>query len=55
MKIKVEDTQERLSSHMAIERLVQIGVIHTTYESLLFKLTVNVKNPHFKAISALVK
>ena len=40
---------------MAIERLVQAGVIPTTYESLLFELTVNAKNPNFKAISALVK
>ena len=40
---------------MAIERLVQAGVIPTTYESILFELTVNAKNPVFKAISNLVK
>jgi nicotinamidase-related amidase len=40
---------------MAIERLVQAGVIPTTYESLLFELTVNAKSPVFKEISALVK
>jgi nicotinamidase-related amidase len=39
----------------AIQRLVQAGVIPTTYESLLFELTVNAKNPVFKGISALVK
>jgi len=40
---------------MAIERLVQAGVIPTTYESILFELTVNAKNPIFKQISSLVK
>lgn len=40
---------------MAIERLVQAGVIPTTYESILFELTVNAKNPVFKEISQLVK
>ncbi len=40
---------------MAIERLVLAGVIPTTYESLLFELTLSSKNPNFKAISALVK
>lgn len=40
---------------MAIERLVQAGVIPTTYESILFELTVNAKNPVFKEISNLVK
>lgn len=40
---------------MAIERLVQAGVIPTTYESLLFELTINAKHPVFKQISALVK
>lgn len=39
----------------AIQRLVQAGVIPTTYESLLFELTVNAKNPVFKEISKLVK
>ena len=40
---------------MAIERLVQAGVIPTTYESLLFELTINAKSPVFKQISSLVK
>lgn len=40
---------------MAVQRLIQAGVVPTTYESLLFELTVNSKNPNFKAISALVK
>jgi nicotinamidase-related amidase len=40
---------------MAIKRLIQAGVIPTTYESLLFELTVNAKNPVFKEISKLVK
>ena len=40
---------------MAIERMVQAGVIPTTYESILFELTLNAKNPVFKEISALVK
>ncbi len=40
---------------MAITRLVQAGVIPTTYESLLFELTLNSKNPKFKIISSLVK
>ena len=40
---------------MAITRLVQAGVIPTTYESLLFELTLNAKNPVFKEISNLVK
>ena len=48
-------SREQHNSIMAIERLVQAGVIPTTYESLLFELTVNAKNPNFKAISALVK
>ena len=40
---------------MAIKRMIQAGVIPTTYESLLFELTVNAKNPVFKEISKLVK
>jgi len=48
-------SREQYNSIMAIERLVQAGVIPTTYESLLFELTISAKNPNFKAISALVK
>lgn len=40
---------------MAIQRLIQAGVIPTTYESLLFELTVNAKHPKFKEVSKLVK
>ncbi len=40
---------------VAISRLIQAGVIPTTYESLLFELTVNAKHPVFKEISQLVK
>lgn len=40
---------------IAIQRMIQAGVIPTTYESLLFELTVNAKNPVFKEISKLVK
>jgi len=40
---------------MAIERMVQAGVIPTTYESILFELTLTAKSPVFKEISKLVK
>ncbi|WP_321312450.1 hydrolase [Halarcobacter sp.] len=40
---------------IAIQRLIQAGVIPTTYESLLFELTENAKHPVFKEISKLVK
>ena len=40
---------------MAIERLVQAGVIPTSYESILFELTVHSKHEAFKTISSLVK
>ena len=39
----------------AIKRLIQSGVIPTTYESILFELTLDAKNPCFKEISSLVK
>ena len=48
-------SREQYNSVMAIERLIQAGVIPTTYESLLFELTRNAKDPNFKVISALVK
>lgn len=48
-------SRKQKDTDMAISRLVQAGVIPTTYESLLFELTVNAKNPVFKEISALVK
>ena len=49
------NTRKEKDKEMAIMRLVQAGVIPTTYESLLFELTVNEKNPCFKEISSLVK
>lgn len=39
----------------AVQRLIQAGVIPTTYESLLFELTGDSKDPLFKNISALIK
>ncbi|WP_294965864.1 hydrolase [Sulfurimonas sp.] len=48
-------SRAQYNTTMAIERLVQAGVIPTTYESILFELTVNAKNPVFKEISNLVK
>jgi len=41
--------------NVAITRLVQAGVIPTTYEALLFELTLNSEHESFKEISALVK
>ena len=40
---------------MAIKRLIQAGVVPTTYESILFELTLDSKNPNFKEISSLIK
>ena len=48
-------SRKQNDTDMAITRLVQAGVIPTTYESLLFELTVNAKHPQFKGISSLVK
>ena len=48
-------SRKQKDTDMAITRLVQAGVIPTTYESLLFELTLNAKNPVFKEISSLVK
>ena len=48
-------SRKQNDTDVAIQRLVQAGVIPTTYESLLFELTVNAKNPVFKEISSLVK
>lgn len=49
------NSRKEKDKEMAITRLIQAGVIPTTYESLLFELTVNAKNPVFKEISKLVK
>ncbi|MFX4243335.1 isochorismatase family protein, partial [Aliarcobacter butzleri] len=48
-------SRAKLDHKMAIKRLIQVGVIPTTYESILFELTVDAKNPNFKAISNLIK
>ena len=49
------NSRKEKDKDMAIKRMIQAGVIPTTYESLLFELTVNAKNPVFKEISKLVK
>lgn len=43
------------NKEMAIQRMIQAGVIPTTFESVLYELLGNAKAPEFKAISALVK
>lgn len=48
-------SRKKLDHKMAISRLVQAGVIPTTYESILFELTVDSKNSRFKEISSLIK
>lgn len=48
-------SRKQRDTDVAFERLIQAGVIPTTYESILFELTVNAKNPVFKEISSLVK
>ena len=48
-------SRKQNDTDVAIARLIQAGVIPTTYESLLFELTLNAKNPVFKEISSLVK
>ncbi len=48
-------SRKQIDKKVAIKRMIQAGVIPTTYESLLFELTVNAKNENFKEISKLVK
>lgn len=48
-------SRTELNTQIALRRLEQAGVILSTYESILFELTVNAKNPVFKEISSLVK
>ncbi|MGM0520379.1 MAG: hydrolase [Campylobacterota bacterium] len=48
-------SRKQKDTDMAIKRMIQLGVIPTTYESILFELTLNAKNPAFKEISKLVK
>ena len=40
---------------MALKRAVREGAFITTYEGVLYELTVGAANPHFKAISKLTK
>ncbi|MDO5132443.1 MAG: isochorismatase family protein [Eubacteriales bacterium] len=40
---------------MAIQRAIQEDILVTTAEALLFELTVDSRNPHFREISTLVK
>ncbi len=49
------NSRKESDKQVAIDRMIQAGVIPTTYESLLFELTVNAKNENFKEISKLVK
>ncbi len=49
------NSRKEADKEMAIRRMIQAGVIPTTYESLLFELTVNAKHPKFKEVSKLVK
>jgi len=48
-------SRTKLDHKIAIKRLIQAGVMPTTYESILFELTLDAKNPNFKAISSLIK
>lgn len=48
-------SRTKLDHKMAIKRLIQAGAIPTTYESILFELTLDAKNPNFKEISSLIK
>jgi len=49
------NSRKAKDNDMAIKRLIQMGAIVTTYESLLFELTTDAKNAMFKEISKLVK
>lgn len=49
------NSRKQNDNDMAIQRMIQAGVIPTTYESLLFELTLNAKHPSFKEVSKLVK
>lgn len=43
------------NKEIAIQRMIQAGVIPTSFESVLYELLGSAKAPEFKAISALVK
>jgi len=53
--INCSGSRTELDHTIAIKRLIQAGVMPTTYESILFELTLDAKNPNFKAISSLIK
>lgn len=48
-------SRKQNDTDVAINRMVQAGVIPTSYESLLFELTVDAKHEKFKEIAKLVK
>lgn len=49
------DSRKKNDKEVAIQRMIQAGVIPTTYESLLFELCESAKNEVFKEISKIVK
>lgn len=48
-------SRKELDKKIAIKRMMQEGVLITSYESLLFMLLKDAKNEHFKEISKLIK
>jgi nicotinamidase-related amidase len=48
-------SRKKLDHEMAIDRLVQAGIIPTTIESVLFELMVQAGTPEFKQISQMIK
>lgn len=48
-------SRKELDKEIALKRLERENIIFTTYESILFELLVDAKNPSFKTISALIK
>ena len=48
-------SRQKRDTKMGLKRALSEGALPATYESLLFELTRNSKNPRFKAISKLVK
>ena len=48
-------SRKSIDNEMAIKRLIQAGVIPTTYESFLFEVLANAKHEKFKEISSLIK
>ena len=48
-------SRTKLDHKMAIKKINSSRCIPTTYESILFELTLDSKNPNFKEISSLIK